>query len=499
MSLLLLIACIFSISFAQVHPLSTSNHQVNDGILALEEQYHEITKSNEYQSLAFPTACTQLNTLTLECNPDFNLTLLDSSKNAFLKIQLLASYNYQNLDKTNSTNTDYGKTDTGKNISIYSTSPAIKIHSKINVLEAFLDASLHTEDQEKFIGSQDKMFIEKQNEGQNSNLNFISYARFTGGVALNTEFGRFSTQRNKLHWGPSLFYPLLLGQGAPPLNFISYKAKIGTFSITSIYGQLIIGDEGVFVNTTNERSVYAHRYEWKPNDVILLGVSETLILYKTNEPFAFTPIFPLFMFKGQTVEPNNNGNLAFDLSLTPINNLRFYSEFLIDDVSELSSLFDNFWGNKWALTLGSHGIYEFMKVKIGSILEWSRVEPWVYTHYTENTAQASHFNQPLGNPLGPNSQGFTLKKYIKLKNSLYFGLTNHIIWKGNDKGSALSDTQPDNNYLKKKFLDGSLKPQWTSKITSSYSLPHLSLFGFYELGMKNINLSNYGFGLQAYL
>lgn len=124
--------------------------------------------------------------------------------------------------------------------------------------------------------------------------------------------------------------------------------------------------------------VYAHRYEWSPTRWLDLGVTEVLILYKTQEPIAFVPIVPLFMMKGHGVERYLNGALAFDGQVRPVDGWRLFSEFMIDDMSVPASLFNNFWKNKWALAVGSHLAFEpAPEWSIGLASEALRIEPWV--------------------------------------------------------------------------------------------------------------------------
>ncbi len=313
--------------------------------------------------------------------------------------------------------------------------------------------------------SYDREYIEVQEEGDNSTTTFSSYSRFKANFNLDLEYGKVGFSRSAVHWGPGLFHNLVFHQDAVPFNYFYYKGSIGPVRVMSLWGSLSIDGNGSFRWTDSTRSVYAHRYEWNVTPDLLLGVSEQLILYNMEEPSGLIPIVPLFMVKGQGLEYRNNGNIAMDLSYR-FNNLGLiYSEFLIDDMSEPASLFNDFWKNKWAWMIGAQYVRDINGLKIGYITEYSRVEPWVYTHYKPSTAQSANHGFPLGNQLGPNSQAYTNKLYIRKAVNWYLGLRLDLVWKGNDYGSSLEDYRSDGaknidgTDFKKSFISGVGEPE----------------------------------------
>ena len=168
---------------------------------------------------------------------------------------------------------------------------------------------------------------------------------------------------------------------------------------------------GTLIQRRNEKSLYAHRYEWQAGRNILFGISEQLILYKVAAPFAFVPIIPLYITKATEKERLNNGEYRIRYFLSHAE--APYSEFMIDDIQSPTALFSDIWSNKWAWMTGIHLIRDFGEKGAGLIIEYSRVEPWVYTHYISQTAQTAHQDYPLGNPWwGPNSQVIIGKAYL---------------------------------------------------------------------------------------
>ena len=356
------------------------------------------------------------------------------------------------------------------------------IFGKKSLLSFMIDARIYSEyhsNDKKY--SYDREYVELQKEGENSSSTFISYSRYRANFNLNLPFGDLGYSRTSVHWGPGLIHNLVFNKDAVPFHHFYYTGRIGPIKVMSLWGELSIDGKGDFRGTNATRSVYGHRYEWCVSNNLLLGISEMLILYDTEEPSAFIPIIPLFMEKGQGLEDNNNGNLAFDIAYRVHNLGLIYSEFLIDDLSEPTSLFNNFWKNKWAWMFGVNIHKTLDKNQIGYIMEYSRIEPWVYTHYVTNTAQAANHGYPLGNQLGPNSQAFTNKIYIRNKLSWYFGIRLDLYWKGTDYGSSLDDhranhaKQSNGTDFTKIFIDNIAKPDIVFTPEISYSTKYYSI------------------------
>ena len=154
---------------------------------------------------------------------------------------------------------------------------------------------------------------------------------------------------------------------------------------------------------------------------------------------------------------------------------------------------------KWAWLAGFQLGRDFFLgrhlLEIGSIAEYARIEPYVYSHFHPNTAQLAHLGYPLGSQSGPNSQTIDWNVYARLDSRWNASLHSRWLWKGIDYGSAVNDTTPKSNHmnLPKKFLDGA-KMEYSLSPTLSYDgqfvsfLLQLTLFNekkiFTRLGFK---------------
>lgn len=331
------------------------------------------------------------------------------------------------------------------------------IDASKNAMVAHLDARIFSEFYQKGTPYRyDREFVELQSKEDHSNLNYVSYARYRGHFGYSSPIGFLSAGHDVLQWGPGIFHNLTFSQNAVPFHNIQYRDTLGFLEVQSVYGMLDIDGLGGFgtLDDDLQRNLYAHRYQFHFANT-KIGVSEQLILYKKNQPFAFIPIVPLFMEKGLITERMNNGNISFDVSQSLFKKFRLYTEFFIDDLWDPSSLFGSMWKNKWAWMGGLQYASSHRGLQYGAIFEFARIEPWVYTHYEPQTAQTANAGYPLGSQAGPNSLNFTLKTYARANSKWYLGLRGDLYAKGSTRGSDIADYEPDSSRISKVFLSGS--------------------------------------------
>jgi hypothetical protein len=134
----------------------------------------------------------------------------------------------------------------------------------------------------------------------------------------------------------------------------------------------------------------------------------------------------------------DNISLAFDLSVKTIPHWEFYGELLWDDMKSPTSMFDDsWWGNKWATSVG----IARDSIRLGSTLwnwymEYTRVEPWVYTHHKGGGYTYRSYAQSLGTDLGPNSQ--EIYSEIAAQYKVESGVLKEAILRGAIHASAVA-------------------------------------------------------------
>ncbi len=435
----------------------------------LERQIGADIKAGHALGFTMPQPC---GISAMPCKQGKGLAFSDSSKSAWLGLSPIAGYEWR---------TDEEKT--------HAMEMGILAQGYRGVLSFRLDARMTTEMHEDFAhASYDREFIEKQDESASGSVAYTSYSRYRGELNYDAAIGRISAGRDTPHWGPALYGNLVFHRDAIPFHYLSYQTGIGPLRVMTLYGQLQTEDNRESDKKAKSRSVYAHRYEWAFGSDWLVGISEQLIVYSYEEPFAFLPILPLFIFKGGAYESLNNGNIAADVNWRFAPWGRVYGEFLIDDIQSPSSLFDDNWGNKWAAVGGMHlatsrTLPRMAKaIQFGAIAEVARVEPWVYTHYSPGTSQSLNRGYPLGNSVGPDAWTFDFSVYAD-QNPWVLGMRLRLGEKGGTDAADLMGSHP-NNSRSKQFLSGTVREILRLSGQGSYSFGALHVLG--DFGYEKI-------------
>ena len=200
-----------------------------------------------------------------------------------------------------------------------------------------------------------------------------------------------------------------------PTPYFGYEFEIGPISYTQYAMKL-------FEKKNFGKYMHVHRLDLSLPKNITLGLSETALYGSTTEEFpnpnedadssgrefewAYVIPFIPYVFQEHLQGDQDNISLAFDLSVKTIPNWEFYGELLWDDMKSPTSMFDDsWWGNKWAASVGvARDSLRIKNTLWDWYLEYTRVEPWVYTHHKGGGYTYRSYAQSLGTDLGPNSR-----------------------------------------------------------------------------------------------
>ena len=230
--------------------------------------------------------------------------------------------------------------------------------------------------------------------------------------------------------------------------YFGYQFELGPVVYTQYAMRL-------FEKKNASKYIHAHRLDLKLPANIKLGISETAMYGTTTEGAGFNPnedadstgrefewayVIPFvpYVFEEHIMGDLDNNSIAFDLSVKTIPHWEFYGELLWDDMKTPTSMFDDsWWGNKWAASIGiARDSLPLGKTFWSFYTEYTRVEPWVYTHHKGGGYTYASYAQSLGTDLGPNSQEI----YAELMGEYTFdqGLLKGAVLKGVLQGSAVA-------------------------------------------------------------
>ncbi|MDR1760484.1 MAG: hypothetical protein LBR60_08175, partial [Fibrobacter sp.] len=249
-----------------------------------------------------------------------------------------------------------------------------------------------------------------------------------------------------------------------PIPFVGFELQAGPFTYTQYSGKL-------YHKKNKDKYIHHHRLGIELPFSVEFGVSENIIYGSTVEPAGSNPnqdgdsvgrslelIYTLpfvpYVFAEHFAGDRDNKALAFDLSIRTIPGWEFYGELFWDDMNSPLSMFDDsWWGNKWAASVGMERKNLNLGVFLLSwIFEYTRIEPWVYTHHLGASHRYTHYGQSLGSDLGPNAQEIYTKADIEFK-KVILSLSLSSVAKDTAFGGNIADIHTPESATDKKFLN----------------------------------------------
>ena len=236
-----------------------------------------------------------------------------------------------------------------------------------------------------------------------------SFDRATASLRART--GPFSAEiaNERLRIGPSVADPLILGSGADYFPFVRVGFETQPVRYQFVHAALsdqsrFIRDDGDEYLASPERYLALHRLEARTRHASV-AFSE-MVVYGLRGPEIgyLNPLFPIKPAE-HALWDRDNSLFALDAIVRPLAGAEIYGTFLADDLSfsRIGETVGN--NNKWAAQIGA---------SVGGLVpgatlfgEYTRIEPYVYTH--RFVADGSYFNSythngfGLGHPLGPNA------------------------------------------------------------------------------------------------
>ena len=250
---------------------------------------------------------------------------------------------------------------------------------------------------------------------------------------------------------------------AAPTPYFGYQFTLGPIEYTQYATK-------IYEKKNFGKYFHAHRLNLNLPKEITFGISETSLYGTTIEAAGSNPnkdsdstgrefewayVIPFipYVFQEHLQGDQDNISLAFDLSVKTLPDWEFYAELLWDDMKSPTSMFDDsWWGNKWATTLGvARDNIVLGPANLGWMFEYTRIEPWVYTHHKGRGYTYASYAQSLGSDLGPNSQEIHTEvnaTYKFLQATLFFG----AVAKDTAFGGHINDLHTPESATDKKFL-----------------------------------------------
>lgn len=208
--------------------------------------------------------------------------------------------------------------------------------------------------------------------------------------------------------GASFDDPLILSEGPDYFSFVRLGVDTRVVQYQFMHGALgdqsfiVPGDEDSGVLLGPERYIAFHRLALNPWHRLGLAFTEMVVYGQRGPELAYlNPVNPIKPAE-HALWDRDNSLFTLEAVFRPFDGVETYATFLADDL-DVGELGNNSLNNKWAVQAG-------LGAALGPALGWveyTRIEPFVYTHRFlldgsfYNAYQHNGFG--LGHPLGPNA------------------------------------------------------------------------------------------------
>jgi hypothetical protein len=233
---------------------------------------------------------------------------------------------------------------------------------------------------------------------------------------------------------------------------------------------------GTDYDSTSYLTGHRLQLQWKRFSI---GAYELLSYSRDRIEWLYVIPFASLFIGEHFAGDRDNVSIGMDVEYRFSNQYRVYGELFLDDLVSPTQLFSNFWGNKYASVLGIEAEGLFWSNTTWQ-LEYSRVEPWVYSHHTRDN-QFQTLGSLLGSSLLPNSHRVNtrIQKWFthRISGDVEYTFYQH---QHHDKGSNLFDVFEKGTSSTKNFLgdnpetshtlEGNLMYQYSRYIRSTVKL-----------------------------
>lgn len=235
-----------------------------------------------------------------------------------------------------------------------------------------------------------------------------NFDRATASLRVANETFSAEIAHARLTMGASFGDGLLLTDTPDHFSFVRLGLDTRTVQYQFVHAALgdrsyyVPGDGGESVLVGPERYLALHRITVNPWRWLQLGFTEAVVYGQRGPELAYlNPINPIKPAE-HALWDRDNTLFALDAVVRPVPGVEAYGTFLADDL-DVGLLGQNSFNNKWAVQAG-------VGAALGPALGWveyTRIEPFVYTHRFlldgsfYNAYQHNGFG--LGHPIGPNA------------------------------------------------------------------------------------------------
>ncbi len=222
-------------------------------------------------------------------------------------------------------------------------------------------------------------------------------------LQVNSEHLNLLVGRDWLFWGASPHKTVGISDNSPPFDQVRLTAKLGKkLKATAFTTQLNSTwyDDGK-KRYLAKRYMSGHRLDYQFNDRVEIGVAEWVLYGGDAQTLEWEYANPITFYYALQYHAKADDNVmfAFDAAIRPIDGVRLYGEWVIDDIQYVPTSNDP---HAVAWLLGGTWYPRWLERQLGIHTEYARVNRWAYTHLVPDN-QFTHFGYAIGHPISTDS------------------------------------------------------------------------------------------------
>lgn len=299
--------------------------------------------------------------------------------------------------------------------------------------------------------------------------------------SLRYDAGIVSAQvgRERVLWGSGFEQKMILSENARMFDFIRFDAGYKAVRYSFIHGWLL-GQESLlrFSLPADTAAVFyepviadkffsAHRIEISFPGLFDIGGQEMVVYSNRSVDLAYLTPLSLLESVQRSRGERDNVYWAFDIQTHFMRDLQLSATILYDDI-HVPDMFSNRWTDRYAWQAGLWYADPFTLPNTNLIAEYTRVEPYVYSHSRSRDNSYTSYGMLLGANVPPNGDGWTIRvDHTPLRNlrlSARVLLMRHGMNETDASGTVVRNVggdvefpHRDTDSRYKKFLDGVLR------------------------------------------
>jgi hypothetical protein len=239
-------------------------------------------------------------------------------------------------------------------------------------------------------------------------------------VRYGTDVVSVQVGRERVLWGTGYDQKMTLSDNVRPYDFIRFDAQYKSLKYTFLHAWLV-GTPGKVVFTVPadtsarftedvaaDKYLVAHRVDLSIAGLFDIGFQEMLIYSNRSPDMAYLNPLTIVESSQRSRGERDNAFWAFDVQLHFIPGIELSGSITFDDIN-IPIMFSDKWNALYAWQAGMFYADMFGVENTSLMLEYTRIEPYIYSHARSRDDNYTNLDRILGPRIGPNADSWFIR------------------------------------------------------------------------------------------